>query len=292
MTYTQFIAKLRVELKDFGRLDKFVIGEKWSGDGSTLLFETTYRPIKDGSYTVKVGGSTKTETTDYTLDRDLGLLDFTPSSAPGAGSKNVELLYKYVKIRDEDYLEIINDAIDYFKWIFWKMDIDIDTLTTVKDQYEYDCSGITGILYVLKAWYKDSSGSAVWHEIQGLTNWKYYTRLQKLYTEPTLDTNALPMKLLYLKSITKGTAVGDTLNIPAEWLLPFKYYIFGRYYEMLIPEKIHETAAVTTQPSFSPAQMVYNIAQSFFGKADKIATKLAPKLPPMKIKQLHQGISL
>ena len=290
MTYTEFIAKLRVELKDFGELDRFIVGDKWSGDGSTKIFVTDFRPIKDGSYTIKVGGVTKTETTDYSVDKDLGLLTFV--SAPASSTDNVEMLYKYVKIRDEDYLEIINDGIDHFKWKLWAMGIDTTTLTSVKDQYEYDCSGITGILYIINAWYKSSSGSDIWTAIQSMTNWKYYTRLQKLYTDPPFDSNSLPMKLLYLKSIAKGTAVGDTLNIPTEWLLPFKYYIYGRYYEMLIPERIHDVSAVTTQPSFSPAQVIYNIAQSFYEKADRIANKLAPKLPPMAIKQLHQGIAL
>lgn len=286
MTYLTFINKLRVELKDFAYPHK----EVFDGDGNTKNFIVTHLPIKDGSYTAKIGGVTKTETTHYTLDRDTGQLTFV--TAPGAGSDNVSLVYQSVKIRDEDYLEIINDAIDHFRWKFWKMAIDTSTLTTVKDQYEYDCSGITGILYIINAWYKASSGATVWQAIQSFTNWKYYPVLQKLYVDPTIDVSSLAMKLLYLKSITKGTATSATLDIPDEWLLPHKYYIYARYYERLIPEKIHDTSAITTQPSFTPAQAIFNIAEAYYKKAEDIANKLAPKLPPMPIKQVHQGVAI
>ncbi|GAG85037.1 unnamed protein product, partial [marine sediment metagenome] len=188
MIVAQFISKLRVELKDFPRVQR----DRWDGDGSTLLFLASTVPIKDASYVVKVGGVTKTETTHYTLDRDTGELLFTTGNAPASASDNVEMTYRSVKIRDEDYIEIICDAIDYFKWKFWKMAIDTTTLTSVKDQYEYDCSGVTNILYVINLWYKTAAGSTIWQAMQGLTNWKYYVEQLKLYIDPTLNVSSLP----------------------------------------------------------------------------------------------------
>jgi hypothetical protein len=170
------------------------------------------------------------------------------------------------------------------------MAIDITTLTTVAEQYEYDCSSITGILYLLNAWYKSSSDSNYWQAVSGITNWKYYARLQKLAINPTFSASSLPMKLLYLKSFTKGSTTSATLDIPDEWLLPYKYYVYARYYERLIPEKIHETSAVTTNPSFTPAQAIFNISQMYYQKAVEVANKLAPKLPPMAIKNQIEGV--
>ena len=286
MLYSAFISKLRVELKDFAKLQR----DRWDGDASTKLFPLSSVAVKDTSYVVKIGGVAKTEVTDFTIDKDSGLITFT--TAPAAGSDNIECTYQSVIIRDEDYVDIINDGIDYFRWKFWEMDTDTTTLTTVKDQYEYDCSGITGILYVLKAWYKASTGSTVWQEIQGLTNWKYYTRLEKLYVDPTLNVSSLPMKILYLKSATKGATITATLDIADEWILPYKYYIYARFYERLISEKIHDTAAVTTQPTYAPAQLVYDIASKFYAKADDVANKIAPRLPNMMIKQVSDGFFL
>ena len=127
MTYLTFINRLRNELKDFAYLHK----EVFDGDASTKNFIATHLPIKDYSYTIKVDDVEKTETTDYSLDRDTGILTFV--SAPAAGSDNVEITYKSVKIRDEDYLEIINDAIDHFRWKFWKEAEDTTSITTTAD---------------------------------------------------------------------------------------------------------------------------------------------------------------
>jgi len=286
MTYSEYIAKLRIKLHDLSTIRK----DKWDGDGNTKLFPTSYRPIKDGSYIVKVGGETKTETTDYSVDKDLGLITFV--SAPADGSDNVEMTYRTYKIRDDEYIEFINDAIDHFRWKFWEMTEDTSTITTTKNAYEYDLSSLTGIIYVINCWYKTSSGSTIWTPVQSLTNWRWLSRESKLIVDPAFSTTGLPMKIRYLKSITKGTAISDTLNIPDEWLLPYEYYIKARFYENLVPEKINETAAVTTLPSYTPAQVMLNIVEYYDKKAEEVANKIAPKLPPMPIKQLKDGVSL
>ena len=283
-TYQIFITKLRTELKDFGKIRKDV----WDGDGSTKNFVASQIPIKDDSYTVKVGGVTKVENTDYSLDKDTGVLTFV--SAPASGSDNVEMAYQSIKIRDADYIEMINDGIDHFRWKFWKEAIDTSSITTVKDQYEYSLSTLTGILWIRQVSYKDSAAATVWKAVSGLTNWKWYPRQIKWYVNPPFDSAGLPLKFLYLKSLIKGTIASATIDIPDEWILPFKYYVYARYYERLIPEKIHETAAITTQPSYSPAQVVFNIAEMYYRKAEEVANKIAPKLPAYAIRQNQEGV--
>ena len=146
MLYSEFITTLRKELKDFGKIHQ----ETFDGDASTLNFVLKEVPIKDSSYVVKISGVTKTETTDYTIDKDTGVLTFVV--APASASDNVSVSYQSVKIRDDDYIQLINDGIDNFRWKFWKEAIDTTTFTTVKDQYEYDLSTLTGILYLVNAW--------------------------------------------------------------------------------------------------------------------------------------------
>jgi len=283
MLYSSLIQILRSELKDFGRIHQ----ETFDGDASTLNFILKETPIKDDSYVVKVEGITKTETTDYTIDKDTGVLTFV--SAPASGSDNISVSYQSIKIRDADYIQLINDGIDHFRWKFWKETDDSSTITTVKDQYEYDLSTLTGILYILNVWYKSSSSATAWNEIQSYTNWKWLARQAKLYTDPPFDTSSLPVKIRYLKSFTKGTTTGATVDIPDEILLPYKYYIMARFYERIIPERISETAAVTTFPSYSPAQVVFDISQKYYNLADNVANRLAYKLPPMTIKNLIEG---
>ncbi|MCD5384937.1 MAG: hypothetical protein LRZ94_01320 [Candidatus Pacebacteria bacterium] len=285
MNFLTYINRLRVELKDFGEIQKDV----WDGDGSTKNFPASRCPIKEGSYTVEVGGVVQTENTDYSLNRDTGLLTFT--TAPVSGSDNVEMTYQVVKIRDEDYLEIINDGIDHFRWKFWNEAEDETAIKSVKDQNNYDLSSLTGILYLTHAWYK-TSGATQWTAVQSTTNWKYLTRQKTLFIDPPFSSGGLSLKFRYLKELTKGTSVSDTMDIPSEWLLPFKFYAYARFYERLISEKIHETAAITTIPTYAPAQLVFSIAEGYYRKAEEVANKLAPKMPPLKIKQLHAGISL
>ena len=283
MTYKQFIDKLRVELKDFGRIHQ----DSFDGDGATKNFACNHVPIKDDSYVVKIGAATQTETTHYTINKDTGVITFV--TEPTAGSDNITISYQSLYIRDEDYIELINDGINHFRWKLWTMGIDTTTLTSVKDQYEYDCSGITDILYLTKVEYKSTTTSDIWNSLGSLTNFTYYTRLEKLAINPTIQTTGLPMRVFYLKAPTKGTATNSTLDISTELLLPYKYYVYARFYERMIPEKIGDTSAVTTNPSFTPAQSIFNIASMYYEKADKVATKIAPRLPNMPIHQQIDG---
>ncbi len=54
--------------------------EKWDESKTRIQPSTVFLPI------VKVDGVTKVEDTDYTLDDDTGIVDFTLMGAPGAGA--------------------------------------------------------------------------------------------------------------------------------------------------------------------------------------------------------------
>ena len=286
--YSDFITVLRRELRDLDQLGD----DKFDGDGSTLLFPLSHRPIKTGSYIVKVGGVTKTETTEYTLDKDLGLVTFV--SEPAIGSDNVEVIYRYQKLTDTEYIDAINDAIDRWRWKFWKDTLNT-TITTDRTKDEYDLSSITGILYVINAWYLPtaSAGTSIdYQNIGGFTNWQYYVAQQKLAIKPRIDVTGLTMKLRVLTSLTKGTTTSSTLDILPEWYLPFKLYVKGVFFDRLIPEKIFETGAVTTIPTFTPAQLAYQMSQQYIQDADKIVNRIAPRMPNMAIRNNSEGIIL
>ena len=79
------------------------------------------------------------------------------------------------------------------------------------------------------------------------------------------------MKVRYLAALTKGTLTSSTLPINPEWYIAFKLYVKGVFYERLVAEKIFETGAVTTIPTYTPAQLAYQMAQSYMEDADKQA---------------------
>lgn len=73
-----------------------------SGDGSTLSWYLTARPVAADSQVVLVGGAVRTEVasapgaTEYTLDDDTGLIAF--GAAPAAGVDNVSVAYTVYRV--------------------------------------------------------------------------------------------------------------------------------------------------------------------------------------------------
>jgi hypothetical protein len=79
-----------------------------SGDGSTKTFYTNYAIIDNPSYiTVKVGGITRTYGSDYTVgisdDGTIGSVTF--STAPPAGTNNIEITYDAVIRRSASFVQ-------------------------------------------------------------------------------------------------------------------------------------------------------------------------------------------
>lgn len=76
----------------------------FSGDGSTKLFYLSTALLGTG-YAVYVGSTLKTETTDYTLDRETGILEFV--AAPAAGTNNIRVAFRAVELSDGDITEAL-----------------------------------------------------------------------------------------------------------------------------------------------------------------------------------------
>lgn len=286
MFYSDFITTIRRELRDFDQLGF----DKFSGDATTLLFPLAHRNIKTGSYSVYVGGALKTETTDYSLDKDTGYITFVLASTPPSGTDNVQIIYRYTKLSDQEYLDAINDGIDRWRWKFFHEAIDTTHFTTVAKQYEYDLSILTGILRPLFFWYSQNTTPDLWSEVSSFTNWKYLQNQGLLQVNPTFDVTGLALKIRYLKLPTKGTLVSSTLDLNPEWLVAFKLWIKSQFYDRLVVEKISETGAVTTIPTFTPAQLAYQMAQAYLTSADLMATKVAPKMPNTPIRCQIDGV--
>lgn len=285
MTYAQFLVILRRELKDLDYLGSNL----FDGDGTTVLFPLLHRPVKTSSYVVTVNGVVKTVTTDYVIDTDTGFLTFVVAPA---NLTAIKITYRYQKMTDQEYIDAINDAIDRWRWKFWKDILDSTTFDTVKGQYEYDLSTLTGILYVVNAWFQPASGSTEYQAISGISNYQYYVSQQKLAVNPPFEIAGLNLKFRYLKALTKGSAVTDTLDILPEWYAPFKMFVKSRFYEALVPEKIFETGAVTTIPTYTPAQLAFSMSTSYLQQADLLVSRIAPRLPNMPIVNRMDGVIL
>ena len=100
----------------------------------------------------------------------------------------------------------------------------------------------------------------------------------------------MALKIRYLKLPTKGTLVSSTLDLNTEWLPAFKKYVKSQFYDRIVPERISETGAVTTIPTYTPAQLAYQMAQAYLQEADKLASLVAPRMPNSPIKNIVDGV--
>lgn len=80
-----------------------------SGDGATVRYNLPYYPVVSGTYSVAVNGVTKTETTDYTLDGNLGLVTFVVAPANAAV---VRIEYQHVVLSDADITVYLTECAD------------------------------------------------------------------------------------------------------------------------------------------------------------------------------------
>ena len=273
MKISTWITQMQRFVKDFPILTR----ETWDGDASTLAFRTNNKPILEDSYTVKVGGTVRTETTHYTVDHDTGLLTFTAGNAPGSGSDNVSIDYKYANIRDEDWIEIYNSIVRKVRDDLYQEAIDTTTLETVAKQYEYDLDGISeNIISILEVFYRANSSNP-WSEIgQSNRNARFLPEANQLQMRPYFDTAGYAIKIHYLYGFDEVSATTDDVDIPTKWLNVFKFYAAAEYLNRIIPSKLTETAVVTKERTYHPADTVAKLSDYFDGKGDKELAKVRP----------------
>src|SRR3990167_8075787 len=103
MLASTFITTLRRKYDDVPKAAQVIR----QADGVATLFNVGRNrvPIIESSYSVYYGTSGKTETTDFTLDRDSG--DLTTIAIVGNGI-NVKTTFKHANFRDAHWVEAIN----------------------------------------------------------------------------------------------------------------------------------------------------------------------------------------
>ena len=122
MLYSALITQLRNQVGDTRRRTHV----DFTGDGSTTIFQlpTDTFPVLDqsGTYILKVAGTTQTETTNFTLDKDAGTIVFV-TTAPTNGQA-ITWDASAVYLTDQNWLDIINQVIYSLGDDFWKEFID------------------------------------------------------------------------------------------------------------------------------------------------------------------------
>lgn len=280
-TVAQFITKNRRFVKDLPTLTR----DKFDGDGTTVAFRTNNRPILEDSYTVKVGGTAKTETTHYTIDLDTGLIEFTSGNEPAPGDGNVTIDYKYVKMRDAEWLDIIQNTMDYVREKIWEEKIDETTLDTVANQDDYDLDNIsTDIISIVEVTVKRSS-DINWTSVDALgVNAFYHKENNNLNFRPAFSTGqTYDMRVRYLEAYAQITATTDTFEPDVKFQNILKYFNAAEYLDRVVVERAQTITAVTKDDSFESLRDLSSLSTTYFRKAEQLLRRGKPVKPASKI---------
>jgi len=295
MTVSEFITILRLNCGDVALLSQ----DKWSGDGATQSFRTTERPIMNSAYQayVYVGSwGQKQETTNYTVDKDSGIISFTEPPASGSASgapnnQNIRLDYKYAFLRDDEWLQIIKEVLALWRRKIWTYDTDEATFNTVKDQDEYDMDDISSdIIWITQMEYKKST-EANWTPIAygGRRNWLYEPELNKVIIKYVFDNADYDIRVLYIKAITVPSVVGDTFAPIDVYHPPIIKKCLARYWQRFANYKLKDTGAIVKEMTYHPATEIMNQARLIDAEADRELGLVKPRYPNQVIQILSEG---
>ena len=284
MTVAQFITILRRKFRDLPILTR----DTFDGDATTTAFRTRYTPILEGEFTVKIGGTPKVENTDYTLDRDTGLITFT--SAPASGNDNVTIDYKYVVLSDTEYLEIINNVIREWREKIWVEAIDETTLTTVAKKDDYDLDAIdSNIFKVLAAYFRTNSNND-WVDITRDTNVRYMKEQNILNFRPYFDRDDYEIRVRYLTFYAEYTATTDTFIIPTRYHQAFQYFAHVEYFDYFMAIMVNDLGAKTQSNTYKSLDSVSRLRDKMAKKAEVALIRSRPRMPSSNIATIHLGI--
>lgn len=286
MTYSQFITKLRIFVGDVEVLTK----DAWDGDASNKNFRTTERPILEDSYTISISDVAKAENTDYTVDKDTGLITFT--SAPAAGDDNVTAVYEYARLRNDDWLEVIKDVLREWRYKIWAEGLDTTSITTVAKQSEYDLDTISSrIFQVISVMYRTNSNND-WVDVGRDTNIKYIREQNKLQVRPYFDTAGYYFKIRYLEYINDDIAVTDTVpdDVASRYFSAFKYKCGAFYLDRVMSKIVTDAGSKVTRETFESLQSVRQLRKDWEGKAELALARTRPRKPSINIPSVHYKI--
>jgi len=285
MTYATFIDDLRNAVGDIETLTQ----DKWDGDAVTVAFRTSHRPILDSSYQFYVADTLKTETTDYSLNPDSGI--FTAVSAPASGTKNVKADYKYVFLRDDEYITIINKVLRRWRRKIWVESTNEATLNSVADEDEYNLDSIsTNIIWLVNAWFKKSTDTE-WSAVGRDHNWEYWPESNKLIIRPSFSSADYDLRFRYLATYNLNSTTASTFEPNAKYHGAIMQACISEYWERFASYLLRNTESFSKEMTFHPAAQVMQQSLNLRKLADVELGLVKPRWPESQIRNVIEGIT-
>lgn len=279
MITSALIAQCR---REFGDNPK-TIQVKKDGDGSSTVFNLGFFPVVEGSYGVYVNNNLKTETTDYTLDKDNGDTRFIV--APPSGQE-VRVEYKYAHWRDKNWLEAINDTIDELngRGFFRQIVRSSAAITLSASKQVYDGpSACVDIYEFLVSDNFTTSGNFK----KPSTNWSYQQDGNKLVlgNKPTVKNYA---KISYLRNMKTYAATSATLDILDDWKELVKKGAGEKFYRYMAGKIAKQGNATIDEGHFSFSNL-RTMANDLSTDFNELALRKKPTRPAKDFQFLQSG---
>lgn len=288
MLYSALITQLRNQVGDTRRR----VHVSFTGDGTTTIFQlpTDTFPVLDqaGTFILKVAGSSQTENTDFTLDKDAGTIIFT-STAPGNGDA-VTWDASATYLTDQSWLDVINAAIYSLGDDFWKEFIDTTLTATVS---MLSLSLVADIPNAIAVYEFQRRGSTAedWAPVENGVNWRYDRDNNVIYIG-SVDAFGLTGELIRirgLKRYTIGTAVADTLDVQDKFLTILEYGSIARYWRWRYKSVVELVSKMSQEASRTPLQELIMLSDRFDRLYEIEKGKLKPGKPAHIIPPYKEG---
>lgn len=277
MLFNTYISQLRTQVGDTPERKHI----DWIGDGATTAFQMPLDtfPVLDqtATYSVKVNNALQTEITNYTLDKETGLL--TMLAAPGNGiSVTVDCFRVY--LTDASWLLIVNNVTKSLGNDFFKEFVDTTNFTSTINMVSLPLTAFQpNCIAVYDFFYKPSINTD-WTVIEEIGNWRYDSDNNVIYigSRDSFSSTGLSLKIRGLKTFTLGVAVTDTVDVQDRYMTVIEYGAIARYWRYRYKSVVELVSKMTTEQSRTPLHELMMLSDRF----DRAYEAEKAKLKPMK----------
>lgn len=277
MTYATFIGQLRAQVGDTRRR-KHV---EWTANGTDTVFQMPADsfPVYDDAttYVVKDNGSTKTESTDYTLDKETGTLIF--AVAPTVNHV-ITIDCSAVYLTDASWLTIVNNVILSLGDDFWKEFTDDTNFTATANMLSLSLVASQPKCIAVYDFQRRTATSNDWAPVANDVNWRYDRDNNIIYIglRDAFTTTGELLKIRGLKKYTLGTAVSDTLDVQDAYLTIIEFGSIARFWRFRYKSVVELVSKNVQENTRTPLQELIMLSD----RAERDYERERGKLKPMK----------
>lgn len=288
MLYSALITQLRNQVGDTRRR----VHADFTGDGSTTIFQLPDEtfPVYDGAgtYILKVAGSTQTETTNFTLDKDAGTIVFV-TTAPTNGQA-VTFDASAVYLTDANWLQVINDTIKSLGDDYWKEFVDT-AHTATANMLSLSLVALQPNAIAVYEFSRRTATTDDWTTVVESTNWRYDRDNNIIYIGilDAFTTTGELLRIRGLKTYTLGTATSDTVDVQDKFLTVIEYGCLARYWRWRYKSVVELVSKMTQESSRTPLQELIMLSDRFDRLYEAEKAKLKPGKPARIIPPRKEG---